>query len=39
MISNTTKEGLGQDDVVSRFYSEDYSIGKLMPSFNIDIER
>jgi hypothetical protein len=29
----------GQDDVVNRFYLEDYSIGKLMPLFNIDIER
>lgn len=29
----------GQDDVVNRFYLEDYAIGKLMPLFNIDIER
>lgn len=29
----------GQDDVINRFYLEDYAIGKLMPLFNIDIER
>lgn len=29
----------GQDEVVNRFYLEDYAIGRLMPLFNIDIER
>ncbi|WP_416150252.1 hypothetical protein ACM26V_04495 [Salipaludibacillus sp. HK11] len=29
----------GQEDVVNRFYLEDYAIGKLLPLFNIDIER
>ncbi|HAF0292490.1 TPA: hypothetical protein G9C53_004880 [Salmonella enterica subsp. enterica serovar Typhimurium var. 5-] len=29
----------GQDNVVNRFYLENYAIGKLMPLFNIDIER
>lgn len=29
----------GKDDVINRFYLEDYAIGKLMPLFNIDIER
>ncbi|WP_337017083.1 hypothetical protein [Oceanobacillus massiliensis] len=29
----------GKDEVVNRFYLEDYAIGKLMPLFNIDIER
>jgi hypothetical protein len=29
----------GQDEVVNRFYLEDYAIGKLMPLFNVDIER
>lgn len=29
----------GQDEVVNRFYLEDYAIGKLMSLFNIDIER
>lgn len=29
----------GEEDVVNRFYLEDYAIGKLMPLFNIDIER
>ncbi|GGM40426.1 hypothetical protein GCM10011351_28210 [Paraliobacillus quinghaiensis] len=29
----------GEEDVVNRFYLEDFVIGKLMPLFNIDIER
>ncbi|WP_078392855.1 hypothetical protein [Shouchella patagoniensis] len=29
----------GVDDVINRFYLEDYAIGKLRPLFNIDIER
>lgn len=29
----------GPDHVINRFYLEDYAIGKLMPLFNIDIER
>lgn len=29
----------GPNNVINRFYLEDYAIGKLMPLFNIDIER
>jgi hypothetical protein len=29
----------GQEEVVNRFYTEDYAIGKLKPIFNVDIER
>jgi hypothetical protein len=29
----------GEKEVVNRFYLEDYVIGKLMPLFNVDIER
>lgn len=29
----------GQDEVVNRFYLEDYAIGRLQPLFNIDVER
>lgn len=29
----------GEEDVVNRFYLEDFAIGKLKPLFNIDIER
>ena len=29
----------GKDEVVNRFYLEDYAIGKLQPLFNVDVER
>jgi hypothetical protein len=29
----------GEDEVVNRFYLEDYAIGKIIPLLNIDIER
>lgn len=29
----------GPEHVINRFYLEDYAIGKLMPLFNVDVER